>query len=181
MKPRQETNSQPINEKIRFEKMQVITHDGKNLGIIARDEALRLARQAELDLVLLSDQGSEGVPLVKIMDFGKALYAKKKQAAEAKKSQKIIQVKEVKLRPKIGEHDYQTKINQAIEFLKSGKHVKVTLMFKGREAATKEERGEEILRKVDESFAEAGLSRIAAEKDAKAGQLWSRIYFLKSK
>ena len=91
------------------------------------------------------------------MDFGKALYAKKKQQAEAKKSQKVIQVKEIKLRPKIGEHDYQTKINQAIDFLKDGKHLKVTLMFKGREAAMREERGEELFRKIDESFA-AGRS-----------------------
>ena len=175
------TTSQPINEKIRFDKMQVITHDGKNLGIVSRDEALKLARQADLDLVLLTEQGSEGVPLVKIMDFGKALYAKKKQQAEAKKSQKVIQVKEVKLRPKIGEHDFQTKINQAIDFLKEGKHLKVTLMFKGRETAMRDERGEELFKKIDEAFAEAGLTKIAQEKDAKATQLWSRVYFLKSK
>jgi translation initiation factor IF-3 len=173
--------SQPINEKIRFDKLQVITNDGQNLGIISRDEALRLAHQSDLDLVLLSEQGSEGVPLAKIMDFGKALYAKKKQVAEAKKSQKVIQVKEIKMRPKIGEHDYQTKVDQAIEFLKSGKHVKFTLMFKGREAAMREERGEELFKKIDESFEKAGLTRIAAEKDAKAAQLWSRVYFLKSK
>lgn len=172
---------QLVNEKIRFDKMQVITNEGKNLGILSRDEALRLARQSDLDLVLLAEQGSEGVPLVKIMDFGKALYAKKKQQAEAKKSQKVIQVKEIKMRPKIGEHDYQTKINQAIDFLKDGKHVKVTLMFKGREAAMREERGEELFKKIDDSFEQAGLTRIAQEKDAKAAQLWSRVYFLKAK
>ncbi len=182
MKTRNEgTASQLVNEKIRFDKMQVITNEGKNLGILARDEALRLARQSDLDLVLLTEQGSEGVPLVKIMDFGKALYAKKKQQAEAKKSQKVIQVKEIKLRPKIGEHDYQTKINQAIDFLKEGKHLKVTLMFKGREAATREERGEEMFKKIDESFEAAGLTKIAQEKDSKATQFWSRVYYLKSK
>ena len=174
-------SSQPINEKIRFDKMQVISFDGRNLGIISRDEALKVARQAELDLVLLAESGSEGVPLAKIMDFGKALYAKKKQQAEAKKSQKVIQVKEVKMRPKIGEHDFQTKVNQAIEFLKDGKHVKFTLMFKGREATMRDERGEEIFRKIDEAFEAAGLTRIAAEKDAKAAQLWSRVYFMKAK
>ena len=104
------------------------------------------------------------MPVAKIMDFGKALYAKRKQQAEAKKSQKIIQVKEIKMRPKIGEHDYQTKMNQAIDFLKDGKHVKITLMFKGREAAMREERGEELFRKIDESFANAGLTKIAARK-----------------
>lgn len=173
--------SQLINERIRFDKLQVISHDGRNLGIVSRDEALREARAAELDLVLLAESGSEGVPLAKIMDFGKALYAKKKQQAEAKKSQKVIQVKEVKMRPKIGEHDFMTKIHQAIDFLKEGKHVKFTLAFKGREAAMREERGAEIFKKIDEMFEEAGLTKIMAEKDAKAGQLWSRIYLLKSK
>ncbi len=182
MKARTEgAQHQLINEKIRFDRMHVISQDGKNLGIISRDDALRLARQADLDLVLLTEQGSDGLPLAKIMDFGKALYAKKKQQAEAKKSQKVIQVKEIKMRPKIGEHDYQTKIKQAIDFLKTGKHVKFTLMFKGREAAMREERGEELFKKIDESFEQAGLTKIAAEKDAKATQLWSRVYFLKSK
>lgn len=168
-----------INEKIRFDKMQVISHDGKNLGIISRDEALRLARQVELDLVLITEQGSEGYPVAKIMDFGKALYAKKKQLADAKKNQKVIQVKEIKLRPKIGEHDYQTKINQGVQFLKDGKHLKVTLMFKGRESATRDERGEELFAKIDASFEQAGLTKIAHEKDAKAPQFWSRIYYIK--
>ena len=116
-------------------------------GILSRDEALKLARQADLDLVLLSEKGGEGQPVVKIMDFGKALYAKKKQLAEAKKHQKVIEVKELKLRPKIGEHDYQTKMNQAIQFLKEGKHLKVTLMFKGREAAMRDEKEKSFLQK----------------------------------
>ncbi len=182
MKPKTEgAPSQLINEKIKFDKMQVISFDGKNLGVILRDEALRIARQADLDLVLLAEQGADGFPVTKIMDFGKALYAKKKQQNEAKKSQKIIQVKEIKMRPKIAEHDYTTKVNQAIEFLKDGKHVKFTLMFKGREAVMREERGSEIFKKIDTSFEEAGLTRIVAEKDSKTPQLWSRVYFLKNK
>lgn len=168
-----------INEKIRFDKMQVISHDGKNLGILAREEALKLARQTDLDLVVIADQGGEGYPVVKVMDFGKVLYAKKKQQAEAKKHQKVIQVKEIKLRPKIGEHDYQTKINQAVQFLKDGKHLKVTLMFRGRETATREERGQEIFDKINKSFEEAGLTKLVQEKDAKAAQFWSRVYYLK--
>ena len=175
------TNSPLINEKIRFDKMQVISYDGKNLGVISRDEALRAARQVDLDLVLITDMGAEGCPVVKIMDFGKALYAKKKQLAEAKKNQKVIQIKELRLSPKIGEHDYQTKINQAVAFLKDGKHVKFTLVFKGRETATREERGEEMFAKIDSSFEAAGLTRIANEKDMKAPKLWSRVYYLKNK
>ena len=121
----------------------------------------------------------EGVPVVKIMDFGKALYAKKKKQAEAKKSQKVIQVKEIKIRPKIGEHDYQTKMNQAIQFLKDGKRLKVTLMFKGREIVLQQERGKELFDKVDKSFQDAGLAHVVQEKDSRMGQLWSRIYYLK--
>lgn len=181
MRPKEEkTNqSQLVNEKIRFDKMQVISSDGRNLGVLTRAEALNLAREEELDLVLLSEGGSQGVPLAKVMDFGKSLYAKKKQLADAKKNQKTVQVKEVKLRPKIGEHDYQTKLNQAVSFLKEGKHVKFTLMFRGREAATRDQRGAELFSKIDQTFADAGLTKIISEKDSKSGSMWSRVYLLK--
>ncbi len=180
LKAKQEGAATPLmNEKIRFDRMQVISADGRNLGILSRDEALKLARQADLDLVLLSEKGGEGQPVVKIMDFGKALYAKKKQLAEAKKHQKVIEVKELKLRPKIGEHDYQTKMNQAIQFLKEGKHLKVTLMFKGREAAMRDEKGEELFAKINSSLEAAGLTKVMQEKDAKAPSMWSRVYYLK--
>lgn len=180
MKDKKEGISVPLmNEKIRFDKIQVIAVDGQNLGVISSQEALRLARDAELDLVLLSQTGGLGAPVAKIMDFGKVIYAKKKQMADAKKHQKVIQVKEIKLRPKIGEHDYQTKINQAIDFLKDGKHLKVTLMFKGREAELSRERGDEMFDKIDKSFQDAGLTKIVQEKDSRMGQFWSRIYYLK--
>lgn len=180
MKAKNEAITAPfINEKIRFDKMQVISHEGKNLGILTRDEALRIARQAELDLVMLTDSGAEGVPVAKVMDFGKAIYAKKKQHAEAKKNQKVIQVKELKLRPNIGEHDYQTKINQAIQFLNDGKHVKFTLMFHGREKGMRDKRGEELYTKIDQSLQNAGLAKIVQEKDTKTPQFWSRVCYLK--
>ena len=85
---------------------------------------------------MIVESGKEGVPVVKIMDFGKALYEKKKKQHEAKKHQKLIQVKEVKISPKIGEHDFQTKMRQAMDFLNEGKRLKITLFFKGRENAT---------------------------------------------
>lgn len=168
-----------INEKIHFNKVQVITNEGQNLGVLDRNEALRLARQVDLDLVLISESGNEGVPVVKIMDFGKVIYAKKKQQAEAKKNQKVIQVKEIKLRPKIGEHDYQTKINQIVDFLKDGKHVKITLMFRGREAASLDEKGTELFDKINQSFQDAGLNKLMQEKDSRGPQFWSRVYHLK--
>src|ERR1700744_3143797 len=136
-----EKNTQLINENIRVSRLQLITHDGQNVGVVSREEALRLAHVAGLDLVLIAEAGAEGVAVAKIMDFGKAIYAKKKKQAEAKKHQKVIQVKELKLRPKIGEHDFITKMNQAIQFLKEGKHLKITLQFRGREITTSEERG----------------------------------------
>ena len=170
----------PINENIRGPRLQLIDDKGENRGVIDRQEALSLAAEAELDLVLISEVGAEGVPVVKIMDFGKALYNKKKKLAEAKKRQKIIQIKEVKFRPKIGQHDYDTKMNRGIYFLKNGKHLKVTLMFRGREIATKRERGLELFNRINKTFEEAGLlKKLVQEKDSRAGQFWSRIYYLK--
>jgi len=169
-----------INQQIRAENVQLITQDGENIGIISRNQALRQAEEAGLDLVLIAQTGKEGVPVVKIMDFGKVLYEKKKKTIEAKKHQKVIQVKEIKMSPKIGEHDYQTKIKQAIQFLTSGKRVKITLSFRGREIATKEARGSELFTKIQQSFEDNDLaSNLVQEQDAKIGKMWSRIYYLK--
>ena len=177
---KEQQSSVSVNEKIRAPQVQLITHEGENIGIVSRFDAMKRAEAAGLDLVVISDEGREGVPVVKIMDFGKVLYEKKKKQTESKKHQKTIQVKEIKLSPKIGEHDYQTKIKQALQFLEEGKRVKVTLFFKGREMITKEERGAEMFEKVNKSF-EATYSKddLVQEKDAKLGQLWSRIYYLK--
>jgi len=169
-----------VNENIRGQNLQLIDENGINQGVLPRDEALRLAREADLDLVLLSETGAEGAPVVKIMDFGKALYEKKKKLAEAKKHQKIIQVKEVKFRPKIGAHDFQTKMKRAIDFLKTGKHVKITLMFRGRELANKYERGTELFERIHKVFEENDMLKdLVQEKDSRAGQFWSRIYYIK--
>lgn len=168
-----------VNEAIRVAHVQVINEEGVNVGVITREEALQLARRADLDLVVVSDTGSEGVPVAKIMDFGKLLYAKKKKQAEAKKHQKTIQIKEIKMRPKIGEHDYVTKLNQATQFLKEGKHLKITLMFKGRETSSSSERGAEMFAKIDQTFKQEGLDSIVYEKESKSASIWSRIYCLK--
>lgn len=170
-----------INERIRAEKMQVITQDGENVGVVTRGQALRMAEEAGLDLVLLTESGKDGLPVVKIINFGKVLYEKKKNKAEAKKHQKVIQVKEIKMRPKIGDHDYFIKLKQALQFLHDGKRVKITLWFKGRENTTRDERGKELFDRIETFFAEQGITdNLAQEKDAKAGQLWSRVYYLKN-
>jgi translation initiation factor IF-3 len=169
-----------INQQIRAENVQLITQDGENIGTISRNQALRQAEEAGLDLVLIAQTGKEGIPVVKIMDFGKVLYEKKKKTIEAKKHQKVIQIKEIKMSPKIGEHDYQTKIKQAVQFLTSGKRVKITLSFRGREMATKEARGSELFAKIQKSFEENDwASNLVQEQDSKMGKMWSRIYYLK--
>jgi translation initiation factor IF-3 len=170
-----------INTQIKDPKMQTIGSDGTNYGVLSRAEALRMAQESGLDLVLMAERGSEGVPVVKIMDLGKELYERKKKQTEAKKHQKVIQIKEIKIRPKIGEHDFLTKVKQAIGFLKEGKRVKVTLCFRGRENISKEERGADLFDRVQQSFAEfIDVEKLISEKDMRMNQAWSRIYYLKS-
>lgn len=167
-----------INQQIRAENVQLITQDGENIGVVSRNQALRQAEEDGLDLVLIAVK--DDIPIVKIMDFGKSLYEKKKKSLEAKKHQKVIQVKEVKMNPKIGDHDYQTKIKQAVQFLESGKRVKFTLSFRGREMATKDARGAELFDKIQKSFEDLGfVTNLMQEQDAKIGKMWSRIYYLK--
>lgn len=179
---RQKKADAPLtNEKIRFDRVQLITQDGQNCGVVSRNEALQAAYDAHLDLVLISERGNEGVPVVKVLDLGKMLYEKKKQQAEAKKKQHVIQIKEIKLRPKIAEHDFQTKMKQAARFLEEGKHLRVTLMFRGREVAMRDEGGTLLFERVKESLNEAlstGKS-VVQESDTQTSNTWSRVYVLK--
>lgn len=169
-----------VNEKIGAPRVQLILSDGSNIGVVSRGEALRSAEEANLDLVMIAERGGEGVPVVKVMDLGKALYEKKKKASEAKKHQKVIQVKEIKIRPKIGVHDFETKLNRAIQFLKDGKRVKITLWFRGRENSMKEEHGAVLFERVEKMFEDNDLLKdLVQEKDTKVGQTWSRIYYTK--
>ncbi len=174
-------NLPAINERIRAEQVQLITETGENIGTISTKEALVMAERVDLDLVVIAESGKGGIPVTKIMDFGKVLYEKKKKLAEAKKHQKVIQVKEIKIRPKIGEHDYETKMKRALQFLKSGKRVKITLLFRGRENITKEERGRELFEQVDKTFRAFELGNdLVKEADKRIGQFWSRVYYLKN-
>lgn len=168
------------NDKIKASRVQLITHTGQNIGVVTREEAQQMAFEAHLDLVLISE-GQDGVPIAKIMDLGKSLYERKKKQKDAKKNQKIIQIKEIKLRPKIGEHDYLTKLKQMIQFLKEGKRVKITLSFRGRENASKEERGGELFQKIFYSLQKEGFAdNLVQEKDEISPKAWSRMYYLKN-
>jgi translation initiation factor IF-3 len=111
--------------------LRVIDSDGKQLGILPRNEALRLAEERSLDLVEVAPNAAP--PVAKLMDFGKYLYDRAKREREARKSRKEVEIKEVRLRPKTDEHDVNFKIRQARSFLESGAKVKVRMRFRGRE------------------------------------------------
>ncbi|MEH2066389.1 MAG: translation initiation factor IF-3 [Nostoc sp.] len=120
-----------INERIRFPKIRVIDTDGAQMGIMPPQEAVQLAEEKELDLVLISDKADP--PVCRIMDYGKYKFEQEKKAREARKKQHTADVKEVKMRYKIEEHDYNVRVKQAERFLKDGDKVKATVMFRGRE------------------------------------------------
>lgn len=120
-----------INERIRFPKIRVVDTDGSQLGIMAPSEAMIIAREKELDLVLVSDKADP--PVCRIINYGKFKYEQEKKVREARKKQHTSDVKEVKMRYKIEEHDYNVRVNQAERFLKSGDKVKATVTFRGRE------------------------------------------------
>ncbi len=120
-----------INERIRFPQIRVIGTDGEQLGILTPQEAQAIADENGLDLVLVSDKADP--PVCRIMDYGKYKFELEKKAREAKKKQHTAEVKEVKMRYTIEEHDYQVRVTQADRFLKSGDKVKATITFRGRE------------------------------------------------
>ena len=121
-----------VNEEIRDREIRVIADDGEQLGVIATKEALRIAEEKELDLVMISPGAKP--PVCKIMDYGKFIYEQSKKDKEAKKKQKVINLKEIRVSPKIEEHDVLIKSNNARKFLEDGDKVKITVRFRGREA-----------------------------------------------
>lgn len=120
-----------INEEIRVREVRVTTAAGEQLGIMAVRDALRLAMEQNLDLVEVAPTARP--PVCRIMDYGKFKYEQQKRDKEAKKKQKIVTIKEVKLRPNIEDHDFDVKKKNALRFLEDGDKVKVTIMFRGRE------------------------------------------------
>ncbi|MGF1461008.1 MAG: translation initiation factor IF-3 [Leptolyngbyaceae cyanobacterium] len=131
MRSRNPRNVPPINENIRFPEIRLIGSDGDQLGVMPPSEALRLAEEQELDLVLVSDKANP--PVCRIINYGKYKFEQEKRAREARKRQHNAEVKEVKMRYKIDDHDYNVRVKNAQRFLKSGDKVKATVMFRGRE------------------------------------------------
>jgi len=120
-----------INDRISYPQLRVVDADGEQLGVIDREKALEVARERELDLVLVSEKADP--PVCRIMDYGKFKFEQEKKAKEAKKKSHQTEVKEVKMRYKIDSHDYDVRIGQAQRFLKAGDKVKCTVIFRGRE------------------------------------------------
>ncbi len=138
-----------MNESIRADKIRVVGADGEMKGIMSVREALALAEEAGLDLVEISPNTDP--PVCKILDYGKYKYEQQKKAAEARKKQKVIDLKEIKIRPGIEQHDYEVKMRAAKKFLEGGDKVKVTMRFRGREMAHLQI-GRELLEKMQQEL-----------------------------
>ena len=142
-----------INREIRAKEVRVIDPEGKQLGILAVSEALRLATNVELDLVEVSSKSEP--PVCRIMDYGKFKYQQSKKAHDAKKKQAVVQLKQEKMRAKTEEHDFQFKLRHIERFLKEGNKTKVTVVFRGRELAHPD-LGRNMLSRITEEAKEWG-------------------------
>ena len=153
-----------VNEKIHFKEVLVIGPDGESLGKMSRFNALNKAEEYELDLLCVAPNANP--PVCKIMNYGKYRFESQKKAKEAKKNQKIIEIKEIQLTPTIGEHDIQTKVKAAIRFLNDGNKIKVGVRFRGRQLSHVEV-GEEVLNKFIDYVKEYSVIEKAPSLDGK--------------
>ena len=142
-----------INERIRVPEVRLIGEDGNQVGVLSRDDALAYARQRDLDLVEVAAEARP--PVCRVLDYSKYKYEQEQKAKQARKHQKQVTVREIKLRPKIATNDYETKKNHVERFLKHQDRVKITIMFRGRET-THPERGERLLMQLAEDVSEWG-------------------------
>ena len=159
------TKETQINEEIRDREVRVIDSDGTQLGIMPIAEAMRLADEKNTDLVKIAPQAKP--PVCKIMDYGKYRFEQAKREKEAKKNQRVIEIKEVRLSLNIDTHDFETKANQAIKFIKSGNRVKVSIRFRGREMAHPEN-GLVTMSKFAEAVSEYGTVEKPAQLEGRS-------------
>ncbi|HNQ06007.1 MAG TPA: translation initiation factor IF-3 [Tetrasphaera sp.] len=153
-----------INDRIRVPEVRLVGPNGEQVGIVRVEDALRLAAEADLDLVEVAPMAKP--PVAKLMDYGKFKYEAAMKAREARKNQVNTVIKEIKLRPKIDIHDYGTKKGHVERFLKAGDKVKVTIMFRGREQS-RPELGFRLLQKLAEDVAELGFVESAPKQDGR--------------
>ena len=148
-----ERDTTRINERIRVPEVRLVDEKGEQIGVMKVDDALNYARERDLDLVEIAPEARP--PVCRVLDYSKYKYEQEQKKKAARKHQQQVTVREMKLRPKIATHDYETKKGHILRFLKHGQKVKVTIMFRGREMAHPE-RGEALLRKVADELAEFG-------------------------
>ncbi|MFM1816977.1 MAG: hypothetical protein RLZ98_3672 [Pseudomonadota bacterium] len=164
--PEREPTGPRINDAIRVREVRLIDEQGENVGVVSRDDALERAVAANLDLVEVSPDAQP--PVCKILDYGKFKYQEQKKAAEARKKQKTVEVKEIKLRPNINEHDYDVKMRSIKRFFEEGDKVKITMRFRGREMAH-QNLGYDLLQKVKGELAD--LSKVESEPRLEGRQM----------
>ncbi|HEX6339496.1 translation initiation factor IF-3 [Umezawaea sp.] len=153
-----------INDRIRVPEVRLVGPNGEQVGIVRIEDALRLAQEADLDLVEVAAQARP--PVCKLMDYGKFKYESAQKARESRRNQQLTVIKEQKLRPKIDPHDYQTKKGHVARFLSGGNKVKVTIMFRGREQS-RPELGYRLLQKLAEDVAELGFVESNPKQDGR--------------
>ena len=149
--PVRENDGPRINREIKAKEVRLINYNGENAGVVSLAEALKIAQEVGLDLIEISPQVTP--PVCKVLDYGKYKYEMQKKKNEAKKNQKVVSIKELKLRPMIDTHDYEVKVKQAKKFLAQGDKVKFTMRYKGREMSAND-LGKEILNKLLEDLDE---------------------------
>ena len=153
-----------INDRIRVPEVRLVGPNGEQVGIVRVEDALRLAAEADLDLVEVAPQAKP--PVAKLMDFGKFKYEAAMKARESRKNQVNTVIKEIKLRPKIDQHDYDTKKGHVVRFLSAGDKVKFTIMFRGREQS-RPELGFRLLQKLAEDVQELAFIESAPKQDGR--------------
>lgn len=153
-----------MNHQIRISPVRLIAEDGEQLGVVAVDEAMRIANDRGLDLVEVAPLARP--PVVKIMDYGKYRFEQAKAARAAKKKQHVIHMKEVKYRPGISDHDFAFKTRHARNFIQEGNKVKVTMMFRGRQV-TRPELGQEVLNRVVDQLKDIAKIEADAKLDGR--------------
>ena len=159
-----ERDTTRINERIRVPEVRLIDEVGGQVGVMATAEALRYAQSKELDLVEVAPEARP--PVCRVLDYSKYKYEQEQKAKAARRHQKQVNVREIKLRPKIATNDYETKKNHVVRFLKGDDRVKVTIMFRGREQ-THPERGEALLMRLAEDVAELGTIEQRPQQDGR--------------
>ena len=153
-----------INDRIRVPEVRLVGPNGETVGIVPTDEALKLAQEADLDLVEVAPTARP--PVCKLMDYGKFKYENAQKAREARRNQTNVIIKEMKLRPKIDAHDYETKKGHVVRFLRAGDKVKITIMFRGREQH-RPELGFRLLQRLAEDVTELGFVESSPKQDGR--------------